>query len=71
MTKNEKNEVCKLLSLARCVIPARVGGTDDATLGYIARSFATLARSSRKSRNDIITLAAGWPAIVQHPDFIV
>ena len=60
MNKSERKEVNKALAYA--------------SAGYIdiaARTLATLVRSARttRSRNELITLAAGYPAIAQHAEF--
>jgi hypothetical protein len=62
MNKSESREVFKTLAYG-----ASLGA------GYMARSFSALIRGARtnKSRNELLALAAGFPAVVQHPDFIV
>ena len=62
MNKSEKREVEKLNAIAR-----------TADIGMLARSYSALIRSAMtaKSRNEIIVHAAGIPAVVQHPEFIV
>ena len=42
-------------------------------LDWVARSLSSLIRSARttKSRNELITYAAGFPSLVQHPEFII
>ena len=65
MTKSEARKVAKLTAFAH----ASAGYAPD--VAYLARGFSTLVRSSLRSRNEIITIAAGWPMIVQHPEFII
>ena len=62
MTKSEKREVDKLNAWARI-----------ADAGTLARAYSALIRAARTatSRNEIIVHAAGVPAVVQHPEFIV
>jgi hypothetical protein len=62
MNKSESREVAKTIQYG-----ASLGA------GYMARSLSALIRGARttKSRNELLTLAAGFPAVVQHPDFIV
>jgi hypothetical protein len=38
-----------------------------------ARAASALVRcaSSAKARNELLTVFAGWPALIQHADFIV
>ena len=64
MTKAEKREANHTL----CLFAA---GLADA--GYAARCLSALARATKteKNKNEIITLAAGYPAIVQSSEFIV
>lgn len=64
MNKLQKRETAKIEAMIRA-------GTVDA--GYAARSISALVRAAmtRKARNELITFAAGWPAVVQHSDFIV
>ena len=64
MNKSERKECEKLTAWGRA------GMVDVATL---ARSFSALVRSARttKSRNEIICSAGGFPAVVQHAEFIV
>lgn len=66
MNKAEKRECDKVAK----VLP-RVMCLDEPMIGYAARSLSALARSSLRSRNEIITFAAQWPFVVQHQDFIV
>jgi hypothetical protein len=63
MTKSQKQET----NHVACLLAAKL-----ADEGYAARALSALARSaSEKARNEIITYAARWPAVVQHPDFIL
>ena len=65
MNKAEKREcdkIAKILPRVMCV--------DEPMIGYAARSLSALARSSLRSRNEIIAFAAAWPLVVQHKDFI-
>ncbi len=62
MTKSETREVAKTLQHG-----AILGA------GYMARSLSALIRGAMttKSSNELRALAARFPAVVQHPDFIV
>lgn len=64
MTKFESKEVNKMVSLAKL---------DSNYIDYAARSISAIARSTRtkKNFNEIITIAASIPAIVQSTDFII
>lgn len=65
MTKSERREADKLVGMVVA------GGA--VYVGYAARGLSALIRSTAttKNRNELITIAAGVPAIVQHRDFIV
>lgn len=69
MTKAEKNE----LNHALCIYSMARDNERDSLAGYAARSISALIRATRttKSRNEMITAAAAYPRVVQHPDFIV
>ena len=67
MTKMEQKQAQQLINAARMGIAAG----ELTYVGYAARGLSALIRASRKSRNELITIAAGIPAIVQHPDFII
>jgi hypothetical protein len=62
MTKAETREAAKTIQYG-------------ATLGadYMARALSGLIRSARtaKSRNALILIAAGYPAVTQSPEFII
>ena len=62
MNKSESREAAKTVQYGQ-----QLGA------GYMARALSSLIRSARttKSRNELLTLAAGFPAVVRHPDFIV
>ncbi len=62
MNKSETREVAKTIQHG-----AQLGA------GYMARSLSALIRGAMttRSRNALILVAAGYPAVVQHPDFIV
>jgi hypothetical protein len=62
MNKSEKREVEKLNAICR-----------TAPVDMLARSYSALIRAAMttKSRNEIMVHAAGIPAVVQHPEFIV
>ena len=64
MTKSEFNEVNKMVYLAKM---------DHSYVDYAARSISTLIRSTRsqKNANEMITIAAAIPAIVQSAYFII
>ena len=66
MNKSETRECAKLDMLAR-MVPRQIG------IDTLARSYSALTRSAmtQKSKNEIITVAAAIPAVVQHPDFII
>jgi len=69
MTKSEKHMLAKLAAtVARGFVNA-----DDPMIGICARTYSALIRSTMtlKSRNEMICIAGGVPAIVFHPDFIV
>lgn len=68
MTKSELREVTKLTQIMRMAPDARPIGVD-----YLARAFSALIRSARttKSRNELVCAAAGVPAVIQHPEFII
>ena len=68
MNRSENREASKLVGILRAHVAA---GVEPEVIGWAARGFSALARSSLRSRNEILTLAAGWPAVVEHPDFIV
>lgn len=53
---------------ARAMLYAALGNFDLA-----ARTISACIRATRseKERNELITLAAAYPALVQHPEFIV
>lgn len=65
MTNLEKRDCARLEQFIRN------GWGNDA--GFIARSLSASIRAARtnKSRNELITFAANWPAAVQHIDFII
>jgi hypothetical protein len=71
MNRREKNELAANEVMARNLVTIRDPQMLAITVGYLARSYSALARASLRSRNEIITAAAGVPAIVQHPEFIV
>jgi hypothetical protein len=64
MTKSDSRECAKLVAMGRANL------VDAATL---ARSYSAMIRATRStaSRDEIITIAAGFPGVVQHPEFIV
>jgi len=64
MTKADKKEA----NHVACLLAAEL-----ADAGYGARAFSALIRAARstKARNELITYAAGYPAVVQHADFII
>lgn len=70
LTKREQSELVKLGEHAQW---AQKNHAMLASVGVLARGYSCLARSTRSAsnRNIIITHAAGVPAVVQHPDFIV
>jgi len=61
MTKSERIEASKAMYFA--------------SMGYFdmaARAMSMLIRAaSKKSRNELITMAGGYPAVVQHSEFII
>ena len=64
MNKSEMREVLKLNAWSRFPNP---------DIGLLARSYSALIRAARSkaTKNKIIVFAAGLPAVVQHPEFIV
>jgi len=62
MTKSETRELNKLNALANTV-----------DIGYLARSYSALIRSTRTTaaRNVMLTAAGAIPAVIAHPDFII
>lgn len=71
MTKNENREASKLHEILTAYKGFPV--TDAAAqnvIGYAARGFSAMVRAS-KTPNEIHVFAAGWPAVIQHPDYIV
>ncbi len=62
MTKAEQREAAKAIAYGQAL------GAD-----YMARALSGLIRSARtaKSRNELITIAAGYPAATQSPEFII
>ena len=64
MTKSESKEA----NHALCLYAAGLAQAD-----YCARIISMLIRSSRgkNTKNELITMAASFPAIVQHPEFII
>jgi hypothetical protein len=64
MTKREKKECDFLVSMGKAGL---------AQPDYLARGFSSLVRSAgtERTRNEIITAAAGFPAVVRHAEFIV
>jgi len=68
MTKQER-------MLAREAVSVVVLFSEEtpSVIGYAARSLSALIRATRttKNRNELICIAGGVPAIVQHADFIV
>lgn len=68
MTKSETREAARLNAIMKMPHDVRPVGVD-----YLARSFSALIRAARttKSRNELITIAAYVPAVVQHPEFII
>jgi len=69
MTKSETREVAKLEAVMR----NGFANVNDPMIGVCARAYSALIRATRttKNRNELICIAGGIPAIVQHPDFIV
>ena len=69
MNKSESREVAKL----EVVMRNGFTSINDPMIGYCARSYSALIRATMKtnSRNEIICLASGVPAVIQHADFIV
>lgn len=67
MTKSELREVTKLTDYMA------LRHTHPHVIGMAARGFSGLIRSTRTTvnRNQLICLAAGWPCVVQHEDFII
>ena len=63
MTKSETREV-------NVIIKYHAAGLET---DWVARALSALVRSARtnKSRNELLTVAAGFPAVLQHPEFIV
>lgn len=61
MTKSETRELNKLNALANTV-----------DIGYLARSYSALIRSTRTSasRDHMLDCAERNPAVIAHPDFI-
>lgn len=68
MTKAEKREADRLNLIMRMPAAQRPIGID-----YLARAYSALIRATctTKGRNELITLAAAVPAVVQHPEFII
>lgn len=64
MNKSELKECLKLQAMARW---------DSVPVDYLARSYSSLIRATKttKARNQIITMAADVPAVVQHSEFII
>jgi hypothetical protein len=62
MTKSETREATKVIEYGQTL------GAD-----YMARGLSGLIRSARtaKSRDELITIAAGYPAVTQSPEFII
>jgi len=62
MTKSETRETALTLKFGQTL------GAD-----YMARALSALIRAARstKSRNELITIAAGYPAVTQSPEFII
>ena len=67
MTKSETKELTKLMQAAQMGLTIKEPGM----VAYAARGISALVRASRASRNQIITIAAGFPAVIQHEEFIV
>ena len=69
MTKRERSELNRLLQAAEMGIACKELGM----VGYAARGISALIRATRtdSNRNVMITIASGFPAVVQHPEFIV
>jgi len=68
MTKQERMLAREAVSVA-----VLFGERMPAVIGCSARSLSALIRATRttKNRNELICIAGGVPAIIQHPDFIV
>jgi hypothetical protein len=62
MTKSETRAATQAIAYGRTL------GAD-----YMARVLSALIRSARttKSQNELITIAAGYPAVTQSPEFII
>ena len=62
MTKSEPRELNKLTALANV-----------ADIGYLARSYSALIRSTRTAaaRNAMLVEAGAIPAVISHSDFII
>lgn len=69
MTKQERQQIDRVISL----MAATPKADRQAIAGYAARSISALIRATAttKNRNEMLTAAAAFPAIVQHADFIV
>ena len=61
MNKSEQREVAQLMSVAN--------NTEYA--GYVARGMSALIRSTMRSRNELMAVAATVTGLMQHPDFLV
>jgi len=68
MTKQER-----MLTNESVCVALIFGKESPAVIGCAARSISALIRATRtvKNRNELICIAGGVPAIVQHADFIV
>jgi hypothetical protein len=64
MTKSESRECLKLQAWCKF---------KDPDIALIARSYSALHRAARTatSKNQIMLYAAGLPAVVKHPEFIL
>lgn len=62
MTKSEQREATQAVAYGQTL------GAD-----YMARALSALIRSARtaKSRNELILIAAGYPAVTQSAEFII
>lgn len=69
MTNHERKELNRLLQAADMGIACNEPGM----IAYAARGISAIVRATRTAanRNEIITIAAGFPAVVQHGEFIV
>ena len=69
MTKSETKLMQQAMKAGH--MGATIG--EPAMIGYAARAISSLIRATKTdaNRNEMITIAAGIQAIVQHPDFIV